>query len=187
VPKKGSIKRFSESEMSKLSIAVAIAQNPKIIILDDPFAALGVEEFDQCREVLLDYCTSEKALCILFSKNPKFQEGMSKVIALLERGHIRCVIDIDDQVDRYKKIKIEPKKDYDPDDFKLEGVLRVEKDRKQVALITFENVNYIQEMLSLGQHRLTSTTDLSFSEYVWAKAKRQIDQQKLDLAPEFTK
>ena len=46
------IKRFSYSMKQKLSIARALLHNPKLIILDEPFYGLNVDQVVEIKEIL---------------------------------------------------------------------------------------------------------------------------------------
>ncbi|MFH1726983.1 MAG: ATP-binding cassette domain-containing protein [Pseudomonadota bacterium] len=178
ISSKAKISKVGFFNRKKLAIILALAQTPEIIVMDEPFSKLKTADCDLLKNAILDYKENNPCSIVIFTANPKYHKDLSDTIALLERGKIRCLINVSAIQGDYQKIILSPPKDYDPDDFKLEGVLRVDKVEDKISLIIFKNYNFIIEMLELNGHQIENEKKLTFSELIWAQAKLEIEKEK---------
>lgn len=62
-------RKFSLGMKQKLSIAQAMMENPKYLLLDEPLNALDEESVDNIRKYLLDYVHTRDAILVITSHN----------------------------------------------------------------------------------------------------------------------
>ena len=71
----------------KLGIAIALMENPELIILDEPFNALDEKSVKLFRELLIEYKKQEK-LIILTSHNKEDIESLCDHTYRIQSGQI---------------------------------------------------------------------------------------------------
>lgn len=80
--------QMSGGEQQRVSIARALAKNPKILLGDEPTGALDSETGAIVLELLVDLCKSEKKTVILVTHNAEIAKCADKVIRM-KNGKIR--------------------------------------------------------------------------------------------------
>ena len=80
--------QLSGGEQQRVSIARALAKNPKILLGDEPTGALDSETGAIVLELLVDLCKSEKKTVILVTHNAEIAKCADKVICM-KNGKIR--------------------------------------------------------------------------------------------------
>ena len=84
---KKSVKKYSLGMRQKLGIAIALMENPELIILDEPFNALDEKSVKLFRELLIEYKKQEK-LIILTSHNKEDIESLCDHTYRIQSGQI---------------------------------------------------------------------------------------------------
>lgn len=74
--------QMSGGEQQRVSIARALAKNPKILLGDEPTGALDSETGAMVLELLVDLCKSEKKTVILVTHNAEIAKCADKVIRM---------------------------------------------------------------------------------------------------------
>ncbi len=82
------INSLSKGEQKKLSIAVLLSYNPKVIILDDPTSDLDNNGKKQLIKILKLMKLRYKKTIIIFSKDTDFVYGVSDYIYIINNGQI---------------------------------------------------------------------------------------------------
>ncbi|MCJ7829834.1 MAG: ATP-binding cassette domain-containing protein, partial [Desulfobacterales bacterium] len=77
----------------RLELAMAFASEPKILVLDEPFAGLGDQEIDEIVTVLKRYRHS-KTLLVVEHKISKLTEFVDR-LAVMHEGEIICCGDFE--------------------------------------------------------------------------------------------
>jgi len=83
--------QLSGGEQQRVSIARAVAKNPKIILCDEPTGALDYETGKKILKLLHDICREKNKIVILVTHNSALKEMADKVI-MIKNGRIEHVI-----------------------------------------------------------------------------------------------
>ncbi len=95
---KKSFRKYSLGMKQKLGIAAAIMENPKLLILDEPFNALDEETAERIRKIVLSYRNKEH-IVILSCHDREELETLCDVIIKIQAGMISIVHDQKDDND----------------------------------------------------------------------------------------
>ncbi len=79
-------RRYSLAERQKLCIAAALATNPKIIVLDDPFAGLNAKELENLQDLIKHLSTKNKIAFVISSQMLGHMENICTNIAIINNG-----------------------------------------------------------------------------------------------------
>ena len=72
--------QLSGGEQQRVSIARAIAKNPKLLLCDEPTGALDYETGKKILQLLYDMCKSEHKTVIIVTHNAALKDMADKVI-----------------------------------------------------------------------------------------------------------
>lgn len=90
---KKSFRKYSLGMKQKLGIAAAIMENPKLLILDEPFNALDEETSDKIRSIILSY-RSKDHIIILSCHDKEKIETLCDVIVEIQDGSVLTTTNI---------------------------------------------------------------------------------------------
>lgn len=94
------IRKLSEGNIQKVGIAAALLPDPKVVILDEPFANLDPTSQNHLKRILEQHCEDKNVTIILSSHNLNHVVDICTHIVLLEKGKIiKEVNDVQSQVD----------------------------------------------------------------------------------------
>lgn len=82
------VRKYSLGMKQKLGIIQAIMENPKLLILDEPFNALDVESVSKLQEILLEY-KNEGKMIVMTSHHMEEIEKLCDVIVFMEDGKLK--------------------------------------------------------------------------------------------------
>ena len=82
------IRSFSAGNKQKIGIISTLINNPKVIILDEPFNFLDPTSQNHLKRVIEDYNKRTNATIVISSHNLQHTIDISTRIALLENGEI---------------------------------------------------------------------------------------------------
>ena len=88
LPEKQNIKAYSRGMSMKLNIAVALAHNPKLLILDEATSGLDPIVRDEILDVFLDFVTDENNSILLSSHITSDLEKVADYITFIHEGSI---------------------------------------------------------------------------------------------------
>lgn len=84
--------QLSGGEQQRVSIARAIAKNPKLLLCDEPTGALDYQTGKQILKLLEETCRKEKMTVIIITHNSAIAQMADKIIKF-KNGSVREVID----------------------------------------------------------------------------------------------
>ena len=79
---------LSSGELSRLSLAKAVINNPRLLLLDEPTASLDPDTADWVRGRLERYCRERHATVLLASHNMAEVERLCERVIMMKRGRI---------------------------------------------------------------------------------------------------
>jgi len=74
--------RLSQGELRKLSIAIALATKPKLLMLDEPFSGLDLKDGAELSKIIENLCNNGTTLVIIEHKLKELFELVDRVIVL---------------------------------------------------------------------------------------------------------
>ena len=101
LPEKQNIKAYSRGMSMKLNIAVALAHNPKLLILDEATSGLDPIVRDEILDVFLDFVTDKNKSILLSSHITSDLEKVADYITFIHDGSIAFAESKDDLLYNY--------------------------------------------------------------------------------------
>lgn len=87
------VKNYSLGMLQRLGIAQALMENPKILLLDEPFNSMDYEGVKELREIIKNYVRTNEATMIVTSHNKDDIEILSDVVLELKDGKLNKLED----------------------------------------------------------------------------------------------
>lgn len=140
IPQKKIIKEFSRGMKTKLSLAVALAHHPKLLILDEPTSGLDPIVRNEILDIFLDFIQDEEHSILMSSHITTDLEKVADYITFLHQGKIIFSAAKDDLLTDYAIIKCNEK------DFHL---------IEPVDIIKYKKSTYQYEVLIKNKKQLT--------------------------------
>jgi ABC-2 type transport system ATP-binding protein len=135
-------KKLSAGQRTFIGILASLCPKPELLIFDEPFRDLDGEELKSAKKFIFDYLSTSSSGMMIFTDDPKYLEGICKTIVVFERGQYCCQFSLDGKKERFKKLTVIPRHDFELDEFKLDGVLNVEYSGDRLSLIIHRNFYY---------------------------------------------
>jgi ABC-2 type transport system ATP-binding protein len=82
------VRSLSTGQVSRLNLAKAFINNPKILLLDEPTASLDPDIADKTRTLLVEVARKRKTAILYTSQNMQEMEKISARIVFLHRGRV---------------------------------------------------------------------------------------------------
>ena len=101
LPKGKTVKEYSKGMKMKLSIAAALAHDPKLLILDEPTGGLDPVARSEILDIFLDFIQSEDRSILFSSHITNDLEKVADYITFLHQGKVVLSASKDDLIDRY--------------------------------------------------------------------------------------
>lgn len=80
--KKELAKNLSHGEMRMLSIAMALAKNPRLLLLDEPFSGLSKKEVEKLLEIINSFGSNGTAIAIVEHRMRELFSAVERVVVL---------------------------------------------------------------------------------------------------------
>ncbi len=144
------IKELSKGNQQKIQFITALINDPKLLILDEPFSGLDPINIELFKQMILEMA-SKGSMIIFSSHQMNHVELFCKKIVVMLRG--KAVIDgyISDIKEQYRKKNILIKGDISKDDLeKIDGVLEVieKSDEFEVKIESIDSVEKVFKTVS---------------------------------------
>lgn len=101
LPKDKKVKDFSKGMQAKMSLALALSHNPKLLILDEPTSGLDPIVRDEILDIFLDFVQDERHSILLSSHITSDLEKIADYITFLHKGKVFFSKEKDVMIDRY--------------------------------------------------------------------------------------
>lgn len=139
------IKELSKGNQQKVQFISAIINEPKLLILDEPFSGLDPINVELFKSVILDL--KKKGTSIIFSSHRmEHVELFCEKLVVLVKGKSVLEGRLTDIKKNYKKKNLIVKGDIDPDKIsKLDGVEKITKEKDEY-IISISSEEYINKL-----------------------------------------
>lgn len=108
VPENKLIKEFSKGNKMKLSIAVALSHNPKLLILDEATSSLDPIVREEILDIFLDFIQDEEHSIILSSHITSDLDKIADYITFIHKGNIVFSENKDELINNMGILKCKP-------------------------------------------------------------------------------
>jgi ABC-2 type transport system ATP-binding protein len=144
------VKALSKGQTSRLALLLALAHQPKLVILDDPTLGLDpIARKDFLRDVIGHL--QSRGVTVFFSSHLLYEiEPICDRIAILHEGRIIQSGAVDDLRESVKRISFEPK---DPNTVsRIPGILDIERHDRRMAVTVEDAAKAIGEVRNLSRN-----------------------------------
>lgn len=137
------IKELSKGNQQKIQFIMAILNDPKLLILDEPFSGLDPINIELFKKVIFEF--KEKGTSIIFSTHRmEHAEFFCDSLVVLVSGKTVLSGKLSDIKKNYRKMNIKVIGDVKKDELlKIKGVLQVEKNKNEYT-IKIDNENIVE-------------------------------------------
>jgi len=133
LPKKKKIKHLSNGQRAQVSLALALAPNPELLIMDDPTLGLDAAIRRQFLEGMIELIMREGRTVLFSSHILGDVERVSDRIAVIEKGVLRADCTLEQFQKSIKKVVLNFT-DSLPGEVDIEGLLHCKRAEKQLEL-----------------------------------------------------
>jgi ABC-2 type transport system ATP-binding protein len=134
LPKKRKIKHFSNGERAQVSLALALAPNPELLIMDDPTLGLDAAIRRQFLEGMIELIMRQGRTVLFSSHILGDVERVSDRIVVIDKGVLKANCSLEEFRAAVKKV-ILSFADSAPAEVDIEGLLHCRRSEKELELI----------------------------------------------------
>jgi ABC-2 type transport system ATP-binding protein len=134
LPKKRKIKHLSNGERAQVSLALALAPNPELLIMDDPTLGLDAAIRRQFLEGMIQLIMRQGRTVLFSSHILGDVERVSDRIAVIDKGVLRANCTLEEFRTAVKKV-ILSFADSTPSEVNIEGLLHCRRSENELELI----------------------------------------------------
>lgn len=133
IPKKKKIKHLSNGQRAQISLALTLAPNPELLIMDDPTLGLDPAIRRQFLEGMIKLIMSENRTILFSSHILADVERVANRIIVIDKGVLKANCTLEEFRGAVKKINVSFKTSV-PENIDIEGLLHCRKDDKEIEL-----------------------------------------------------
>jgi len=134
LPKNKNIKHLSHGQRAQVSLALALAPNPELLVMDDPTLGLDTAIRRQFLEGMIQLIMQQGRTVFFSSHILGDVERVSDRIVVVDKGVIRADCSLEQFREAVKKVKLSFS-DCPPDQLDIEGLLHCRRSEKELELI----------------------------------------------------
>ena len=106
IPMDRKFKKLSHGSKTKLCLLMALAQNPELLVLDEPTAGLDPVVTDQLLRVLVEDFANDGRTILMSSHHLSEVEKIADWVGILDKGKLLLEARLDDIRARYRRIRV---------------------------------------------------------------------------------
>lgn len=134
LPKRKKIKHFSNGERAQVSLALALAPNPELLIMDDPTLGLDTAIRRQFLQGMIELITRQGRTVFFSSHILGDVERVADRIVVIDRGVLRANCSLEQFRHSVKKLRAEFATTV-PADADIDGLLHLRRSEKELELV----------------------------------------------------
>jgi ABC-2 type transport system ATP-binding protein len=166
LPKRKKIKHFSNGERAQVSLALALAPNPELLITDDPTLGLDTAIRRQFLQGMIELITRQGRTVFFSSHILGDVERVADRIVVIDKGVLRANCSLEQFRHAVKKVRAEFA-DTVPTDADIDGLLHLRRSEKELELV------------------LVGTSDEKIAEWVKSTRPRSYEVVGMNLEDQF--
>lgn len=164
--KKKKIKHLSNGQRAQVSLALTLAPNPELLVMDDPTLGLDPAIRRQFLEGMIKLIMSENRTILFSSHILADVERVASRIIVIDKGVLRADCTLEEFRDAVKKINVSFK-DQAPTNVDIDGLLHCRRDGKELELT------------------LVSTPEEKIAQWLKASGAEKCQAVKMNLEDQF--
>ena len=133
LPKKKKVKHLSNGQRAQVSLSLALAPNPELLIMDDPTLGLDAAIRRQFLEGMIELIMRQGRTVLFSSHILGDVERVSDRIVVIDKGVLRANCSLE-QFQKAIKKAILSFADFAPDEVNIDGLLHCKRSEKQLEL-----------------------------------------------------
>jgi ABC-2 type transport system ATP-binding protein len=151
LPKKKKIKHLSNGQRAQVSLALALAPNPELLIMDDPTLGLDAAIRRQFLEGMISLIMREGRTVLFSSHILGDVERVSERIVVIDKGVLRAYCSLEKFREAITKV-IFTFAEAAPDEINIDGILHCKRSEKQIelTLVGIDNEQIAECAMSAG-------------------------------------
>ena len=106
IPMDRKFRKLSHGNKTKLCLLLALAQNPELLILDEPTAGLDPVVTDQLLRILIEDFANDGRTILMSSHHLSEVEKIADWVGIVDHGHLLLEARLDDIRARYRRIRV---------------------------------------------------------------------------------
>jgi ABC-2 type transport system ATP-binding protein len=106
IPMDRKFKKLSQGNKTKLCLLLALAQNPELLILDEPTAGLDPVVTDQLLRVLVEDFANDGRTILMSSHHLSEVERIADWVGIVDKGKLLLEARLDDIRSHYRRIRV---------------------------------------------------------------------------------
>jgi ABC-2 type transport system ATP-binding protein len=145
LPEKRRVFQLSRGMRAQLALALALAQRPEVLVLDDPAMGLDAVVRREFLDVMIDLIADEGRTVLFSSHILTDVERVADRVAILDRGVLRVNAPLDEvkkRVRRYHALFDQEA----PDPPAMKGLLRAKKHRNELVLTVVDGEGAVEPL-----------------------------------------
>lgn len=142
IPQKVAIRDMSKGNKVKINLAVALAHNPRLLILDEITGALDPIMRDEILRLFLEFIQDETKSILFSSHITSDLEKIADYITFINSGHLIFSREKDDLICTHKLVKCRASKF---DELDKQGIVAYHKDMNSVEFILDSSVGSVAD------------------------------------------
>ena len=146
LPAKQRVYQLSRGMRAQLSLALALATDPELVILDDPGMGLDAVVRREFLEVMIDLIQKEGRTLLFTSHILTDVERVADHVALLDHGVLRVDAPLDDLKARVRRYRAVYESEA-PEPPALPGVVRARRSRQELVLTVVDHADETEAIL----------------------------------------
>ena len=166
LPRKKSIKRFSIGQRAQVSLALALAPHPELLIMDDPMLGLDAAIRRQFLEGMIELIMRQGRTVFFSSHILSDVERVADRIVVIDKGLLRAKCSLEQFRASVKKVRVAFEASV-PSEVNLDGLLNIRRSEKELELI------------------LVGTDDDKIAEWVESSGAQKYQMVNMNLEDQF--
>jgi ABC-type multidrug transport system, ATPase component len=134
VPLDTKISKLSKGTRCQLALTAAMGIGPDLLILDEPADGLDPLKRNQFYNIILDLIGDSGKSVLLTTNNTGDAARIADHTGIIRDGRLYIDGETEELVNNYKKVRIAFKEDYEPDFQCLDGIFKIEHEKRSYLL-----------------------------------------------------
>ncbi len=164
IPQGRLISQLSAGMLTQLGLILALAHNPRVLILDEPIAHLDAVRVKELLTVILEEALAKEQTVVLSSHALHQVERVTDHVAILDRGRLVVEKPLEDMKIDEKRIRVAFQVDPPGDLFDHPDVVKIERDGRKYLVTVRGSVDHIIHKCSRIPHFALDVIDMNLEE-----------------------
>lgn len=172
--------RFSKGMKRQAILAIGLSCMTKYLFLDEAFDGIDQTMRLTVKRLLIDAVLDRKLTVIISSHHLYELNEICDVIALMHKGNILCIREVDELKNGMSKVEILTDKEYTAEDFKELNLLHYHRSGNSITMVIRKPANELQEIFQSKNFQIRSIDPLTLDEiFVYEMEAQGYDSKQI--------